>query len=130
MMLAIRWVPPVILAGVVMGCGSRTPGEEAQAAAVVSGRVLAGPVMPVSRPGQPNTRPVEGARVEAARGSHVMAVSHTDSGGYYKLTLRPGSYVISVTNPGFRLYPPKTRTVVAAAGQEEILNFILDTGIR
>lgn len=129
-MLCLRGVSLIALAGVVMGCGSTPAGKGAPAAAVVSGRVVAGPVMPVSRPGQLNTRPVEGARVEAVRDSHVFAVGHTDSGGYYKLTLRPGSYVIKVTSPGFRLYPPKTRTVVAVAGQEEIVNFTLDTGIR
>jgi len=130
MMLSIRWMSLIALAGLVMGCGSATPGEHAQAAATVSGRVLAGPVMPVSRPGHANTRPVEGAQVEAVRASQVIAVSHTDSGGYYKLTMRAGSYVISVTNPGFRLYPPKVRTVVARAGHEKVVNFTLDTGIR
>jgi hypothetical protein len=59
-----------------------------------------------------------------------MAVSHTDGGGYYKLTLQPGAYVISVTSPGFRLYLPTTRTIVAAAGQEETVDFTLGTGIR
>jgi hypothetical protein len=130
MMLSVRWVSLMAPAGLVMGCGSTTPPEQAPAAAVVSGRVLAGPVMPLSRPGHPSTRPVEGAQVEAIRGSQVMAVSRTGSDGYYNFALRTGSDVISVTSPGFRLDTPAARTVVAAAGHEEVVNFTLDTGIR
>ena len=123
------WLSLIAVAWLVVACGSRTP-PGVPAIAQVTGRVLAGPVTPVSRAGQPNTRPVEGARVEALQGSRVVAVTHTDHGGYYKLALRGGTYVIAVTSRGFRLYAPRTRTVVAVAGHEVAANFTLDTGIR
>jgi hypothetical protein len=83
----------------------------------------------VSRPGQPNTRPVDGARVEALRGTDVVAFTSTDHAGYYQLQLAPGTYVIAVTYP--RLRPsPAEETVVVSAGQPQTLNFVLDTGIR
>ena len=98
-------------------------------ASVVAGHVSAGPVTPVSRPGQPNTRPVDGARVEALRGTEVVAFTSTDHAGYYQLQLAPGTYVIAVTYP--RLRPsPQEMTAVVSAGRRQTLNFVLDTGIR
>jgi hypothetical protein len=95
----------------------------------VAGHVSAGPVTPVSRPGQPDTRPVDGARVEALRGTDVVALTSTDRAGYYQLQLAPGTYVIAVTYPGLRPSPLE-KTVAVSAGQLHTLNFVLDTGIR
>jgi hypothetical protein len=106
-----------------------TPATSSESA-VVAGHVSAGPVSPVSRPGTPNTRPVAGAQVEALRGSDVVAVTHTDNAGYYQFTLHPGSYVIAVTYVGYRASAPLARTVTAAAGQTQTLDFAVDTGIR
>jgi len=83
----------------------------------------------VSRPGQPGTRPVSGARVEALRGSDVVAVTHTDQAGYYSLQLAPGSYVIAVSYPGLRPLP-REQPAVVEAGRTQTLDFLLDTGIR
>jgi len=116
--------------------GSNGPGGRAgsspapsPAPGLVSGHVTAGPITPVSRPGQPNTRPVAGARVEALRGTDVAAVTSTDRAGYYQVPLPPGTYVIAVTYPGLRP-APMTRTAVVSAGRPETLDFVLDTGIR
>jgi hypothetical protein len=125
----IRYLLLIALAGLAVACGSRTPGEP-PVIAVVSGHVSAGPITPVSRAGQPNSRPVAGARVEALQGSRVMAVTRTDRGGYYRLALRGGTYLIAVTSGEYRLYAPRTRTVVVAAGHNVTANFMLDTGIR
>jgi len=73
---------------------------------------------------------VAGAQVEALSGPDVVAVTHTDSAGYFQFTLHPGSYVIAVTYVGYRPSAPMTKTIVAAAGQTETLDFTLDTGIR
>lgn len=124
-----RWLSLIAVTGLVAACGSGTPAG-VPATAQVSGRVLAGPVTPVSRAGSPNTRPMAGARVEALQGNRVVAVTHTDHGGYYELALRAGTYVIAVTNRGFGSRGPSTRTVVASAGHEVTVNFTLDTGIR
>jgi hypothetical protein len=107
------------------GGGTRPPATTS----LVSGSVAAGPVTPVSRPGQSNTRPVAGARVEAMRGTDVVAVASTDHAGHYQVQLAPGSYVIAVSYPGLRPFP-MTKTAVVTAGQPETLSFELDTGIR
>lgn len=98
-------------------------------ASTVAGHVSAGPVAPVSRPGQSDTRPVDAAKVEALRGADVVAVTSTDRAGYYQLQLPPGTYVIAVTASGLRPAPLE-KTVVVSAGQPQTLDFLLDTRIR
>lgn len=113
-----------------MACGSSSRPEAAAAAGLITGHVSAGPVMPVSRPGRPNTRPVQGALVEALRGTGRVAATRTDHAGYYEMTLQPGTYEITVSYTGFRPSIPAARTVVVAAGHRQIADFTLDTGIR
>jgi len=91
--------------------------------------VAAGPVSPVARPGEAATRPVHGAVVEALRGSKVVAVARTDQAGRYSLTLRPGSYVIVVTDHRY-LSERSSKTVAVSAGETLKVGFVLDTGIR
>lgn len=112
-----------------MACGSSPP-QPAAAAGLVTGHVLAGPLTPVSRPGQPSSRPVDGALVEAMRGTDKVAVTRTDHAGYYQIALQPGTYVVAVSHAGFLRSIPAVRTVVVAAGHREIVDFTLDTGIR
>jgi hypothetical protein len=67
--------------------------------------------------------------VKALHGTDVVAFTSTDHAGYYQLQLVPGTYVIAVTYP--RLRPsPLEKTAAVSAGQRQILNFVLDTGIR
>ena len=125
------------VAALVIACGANQPAETASpgttgappVASRVAGHVSAGPVTPVSRPGQPDTRHVDGARVEALRGTDVVAVTSTDHAGSYQLRLAPGTYVIAVTYPGLRP-SPLAKTVTVSARQAQTLNFVLDTGIR
>jgi carboxypeptidase family protein len=91
--------------------------------------VAAGPIAPVSRPGQADTRPVRGATIEAMRESKVVAVAHTDKAGRYTLTLPPGTYVILVTANAY-LTKRSSKTVSVSAGQTLKVGFVLDTGIR
>jgi Carboxypeptidase regulatory-like domain len=159
MRLHTMWLPLLAVAVLAVACGasshqgqapgaasgtgsSPTPGSAATTpasaaatapspdSAVVAGHVSAGPVSPVSRPGTPDTRPVDGAQVEALSGSDVVAVTHTDSAGYFQFTLHPGTYVIAVTYIGLRGSAPMTKIVVATAGQTQTLDFAVDTGIR
>jgi hypothetical protein len=118
----------VAVAVLVTACGANQSAQPPVASAV-TGHVSAGPVTPVSRPGQPNTRPVDGARVEALHGTDVVALTSTDHAGYYQLRLAPGTYVIAVTYPGLRPSPLE-KTVAVSAGQRQTLDLVLDTGIR
>jgi len=123
-----RLVCLIVIAELMVACGSqqRVAGHPASA---VTGTVAAGPVSPVARPGLPATHPVRGATVEALRGGHVVAVTHTGDGGHYKLTLSPGTYVILVKADQY-FSKRKSKTVVLSAGETLKVAFVLDTGLR
>jgi hypothetical protein len=112
----------------VGGCGQQ-PDTGAQAS-FVAGTVSAGPVIPVERVGRPNTRPLAGATVEAFRGGDVVAAARSDDRGRYRLTVRPGTYLIRVMPPGRFLWKEPDKTVTVPAGETVTVNFLLDTGIR
>lgn len=124
-----RWLCLVALMGLAAGCGSQRPGTSAPVASI-GGTVSAGPISPVSRIGHPNTRPIQGASVEALRGSHVVATDRTDGAGHYELTLQPGTYTIQAAADGFRFAKRQPGDVTVSAGQRETVDFQLDTGIR
>jgi hypothetical protein len=107
---------------------SASPGE--QHSSVIAGTVRAGPTSPVSRPGQDNSRPVAGRRVEVRRGDTVAYISYTDHEGRFRFTVRPGTYVIVPDLAGFRFARPQSETVTAVAGHEQLVRFLVDTGIR
>jgi hypothetical protein len=115
---------------------ARPPGRTAattpapRASVSVTGRVAAGPVTPVAQAGHPASRPVPGVRVEALRGTRVVAVARTGRRGYYRLRLRPGLYVIMVRVRGLPAQQPMSRTIIVSAGTRQIVNFTVDTGIR
>jgi hypothetical protein len=122
-----RLVGLIVLAVLAAACGSQA-GAGAPAS-VISGTVAAGPILPVTQPGVPNTRPVPGATVEAVRGTEVVAVTRTDGDGRYRLTLQPGAYLI-VAKSGRYLSRQQSHPATIAAGKTLTVNFVLDTGIR
>lgn len=124
-----RWLCLVALMGLAVGCGSQRPGTSSPVASI-AGTVSAGPISPVSRVGHRNTRPVQGASVEALRGSQVVATDRTDGAGHYELTLQPGTYTVQAAADGFPFAKRQPRVVTVSAGQRETVNFQFDTGIR
>lgn len=120
----------ICLAGLlwlIVACGSQHPAG--YRTCLVTGTVQAGPVSPVARAGEPGTRPVAGATVEALRGTDVVAVARTDAAGRYELLLQPGSYVILAKPDQYRPRNPG-ETITVSAGETRTVNFVLDTGIR
>jgi len=112
----------------VAGCGQqRASGSQAS---VVAGTVTAGPVTPVQQVGRPNSRPLPGATIEALRGGDVVAAARSDDRGRYRLTVRPGTYLIRVMPAGRFLSKSPDKTVTVSAGETLTVNFLLDTGIR
>jgi hypothetical protein len=127
-MLGPRVICLIVLAELVVACGSQRPGA-GPSASLVTGTVAAGPVSPVARPGVPSTRPVRGATVDALRGDKIVAVAHTDDVGRYQLRLQPGTYVITVKADQY-LSKKAGQTVTISAGETLTADFVLDTGIR
>jgi hypothetical protein len=129
MALYTRCLCLITLIGLVQACGVQRP-ETGSPEALIGGTISAGPISPVSRVGHPNTRPVQGASVEALHGTEVVAVAHTDHAGHYELKLRPGTYAIQATSDRYRFARPQPKIVTVSAGERETINFVLDTGIR
>jgi hypothetical protein len=87
----------MVLVATLASCG----GSSAGPAGAVVGRVLSAPTCPVEMVGSPcPPRPVVGARVVATAGSHEVARTRTGAGGAFRLSLRPGTYLVTATNVG------------------------------
>src|SRR5262249_43479507 len=98
-------------------------------AAAIMGTVEAWPIRPVAIAGQPNTRPVRGAVVEALHEGKVRAATTTDDVGRYELRVPPGTYLIRATAEGLHTKDPG-KTVTVSPGETLTIRFVLDTGIR
>src|SRR5262249_55981202 len=98
-------------------------------AAAVMGTVEAWPIRPVAIAGEPNTRPVSGAVVEALHDGKVLAATTTDDAGRYELRVPPGTYLIRATAEGLYSKEPG-KTVTVSPGETLTIRFVLDTGIR
>lgn len=126
--LGARLTLLILITGLIVSCGSQQP-VAGLPASLVTGKVAAGPVSPLARPGVPATRAVRGATVEALHGTQVMATTHTDEAGRYELRLQPGTYLLRAQSDKY-LSREKSKTVVLSRGQELTVNLVLDTGIR
>lgn len=111
-------------------CGSQSPQPSQAGSAQIVGTVTAGPSCPVERAASscPN-RPVPGAFVTALRGLSLVASTHADDLGRYRLTVDPGDYTIVATNVGgFR--SATQRRVTVAANSSTTVDLVVDSGIR
>lgn len=116
-----------IIAGLAVACASQRPAA-GPPASLVTGRVAAGPVSPLARPGVPATRAVPGMRVEALRGNRVVATGYTDKAGRYELRLQPGTYLIRAQSDKY-LSRQASKTVTLPRGQNLTVNLVFGTGI-
>ncbi|MBI3911813.1 MAG: hypothetical protein HY320_12895 [Armatimonadetes bacterium] len=111
------------------GSGSRHPGKSG-----IRGVAVAGPVFPISRPGEPNTRPLPNAiiTVQPAGGGREIARQRADRRGRFRIPLAPGDYLIAPLppEPGRPLPRGKPQTVVVRAGRFQRVVVEYDTGIR
>jgi hypothetical protein len=100
----------------------------------VRGIVMEGPIMPVSRPGDPNERPVPGAviSVRPAGGGPELTRQTADAAGQFEIALPPGAYQIVPLPPDpTQMWPRgEAEDVVVGPGQVLDLTLLMDTGIR
>ena len=94
------------------------------AAAVLDGTVTIGPLTPVCRVGVPCDGPARGATLTFVRPGRAVSV-RTDGAGRYRVTLRPGTWIVRAS-VGMRLSP--TSVTVRPGAQHD--DFAVDTGIR
>jgi hypothetical protein len=93
------------------------------------GRVVIDPAQPVCRVGVPCTAPAKNTWLTfSARGRSVVR-ARTDARGRYRVTLRPGTYVVGVGRGVIGRGLEPTRAVVRTDRYRRA-DFTLDIGIR
>jgi len=128
MNLGARLTALIAITGLIVACGSQRPAA-GRPVSLVRGKVAAGPISPLARPGMPATRAVPGATVEALRGTQVMAATRTGETGRYELRLQPGTYLIRARS-GKYLSKETSKAVTLTKGNRLTVNLVFDTGIR
>jgi hypothetical protein len=95
----------------------------------LKGKVMRGPTQPVCRITEPCEEPARGVRLTFSRAGTVVARATTNQKGWYRVTLRPGRYAVSTSNPRVaKNLTPKSATV--PKDRVKRLDFDIDTGIR
>jgi hypothetical protein len=113
------------LGALVLGCGSAGGGTVTG----LRGKVMRGPTQPVCRVSEPCEEPARGVRLVFYRSGKVVARATTNQKGWYRVTLRPGRYAVSTSNPRVaRNFSPKSATVPKTGMNRQ--DFDIDTGIR
>jgi hypothetical protein len=114
-----------VLVALAFGCGSAGGGT----ATGLRGKVMRGPIQPVCYVNQPCDEPARGVRLVFYRSGKVVARATTNQKGWYRVTLRPGRYAVSTSNPRVaRNFSPKSATVPKSGLKRQ--DFDIDTGIR
>jgi hypothetical protein len=100
----------------------------------IRGLAQAGPVAPVERAGEPNTRPLANALivVQPARGGREIARRRTGPDGRFIIPLPPGVYLLTPLPPNPRALLPRAqrRTITIRPRQMTDVVIDYDTGIR
>jgi hypothetical protein len=93
------------------------------------GTVTRGPTRPVCEVDQPCEAPAADVTLVFYREGRRIARVRTNDQGKYRITLRPGRYLVRTTAPSIRriIDPP---LVTVPRGRYARVNFSIDTGIR
>jgi hypothetical protein len=95
----------------------------------LKGVVLIDPAFPVCRVGVPCTKPARYVRMSFSRQGRVVASTRTGADGSYRITLKPGTYVVAAPKQrvGSQLDPHR---VAVCTGRYRRVVFKLDIGIQ
>jgi len=92
------------------------------------GQVTKGPITPVCREDVPCDGPAAGLMLVFSRNGTAVARTTTRQDGSYRLSLRPGRYIVRAVPRG--LVPPEPGFVTVAPDRFRRIDFFVDTGIR
>jgi hypothetical protein len=100
----------------------------------IRGIALEGPITPVERPGEPNTRPLPGAiiTVQPAGGGPELARQQADATGAFQIALDPGTYTIVPLPPDPTQFLPRGSPQEITVMPDQVVDVTVnyDTGIR
>ena len=97
----------------------------------IEGRITAGPACPVMQADVPcPDQPYAGSlSILAQDGRKAVATVTADATGYYRVAVRPGTYIIHPESPGV-LPSGEDIVVVVQSNQYTHQDIVYDTGIR
>ena len=94
------------------------------------GHVSRGPITPVCVEGKPCSAPVVGAQLEFSRNGVLAAKTLTGAAGEYRVSLRPGAYLVRLLRGGKPMLRFSPQHVRVPTGVAIRVDFAIDTGIR
>jgi inhibitor of cysteine peptidase len=96
----------------------------------IEGEVWIGPISPVSKPGEPNSRPYSAViGVRRISEGRIVAEVTSDAEGRFRIALVPGTYLLE-PQQGRPLPRASTQEVTVVAGQFTHVRIDYDSGIR
>ncbi|OFW58666.1 MAG: hypothetical protein A2133_08075 [Actinobacteria bacterium RBG_16_64_13] len=96
----------------------------------IEGEVWIGPISPVSKPGEPDSKPYSASiRIRSVAEDRIVAVVTSDENGRFRIALVPGRYVLE-PEQGDPLPRASTQEVTVVAGQLTHVRIDYDSGIR
>jgi hypothetical protein len=109
--------------------GGNPPASPTPDGGTISGRVLAVPCAPVEQAGSTCAgRAVPKLELDYIKDGTVAASTVTDSGGSYLVSLAAGTYVVRLKTYMRVISGPLK--VAVAGGSSQVVNYLLDSGIR
>lgn len=127
----VPWIIGLLLAGALWfaGCAPSILGLDPGTGFDIL--VTRGPIRPVAREGEDNSRPVERALVHIERTDATGNTRvHTDAEGKALAALVPGEYRVEVRECPGAMSLPSVASSSVQAGHLTVLEFSCDTGIR
>ncbi len=95
----------------------------------IEGQVMIRPISPVERPGVVNERPYQATITVLAQSGQVVTQFQSNKDGRFRVSLKPGIYILHPESPRPRPYAPEQAITVDKAGFTWIeINY--DSGIR
>lgn len=101
----------------------------------LQGQVTIGPISPVERPGEkppipPEVYQARKVMVYDEEGNDLIEQVDLGPEGYYRVELRPGTYLVDINNIGIDSSRQVPEVIEIEEGKTVVLNIDIDTGIR
>lgn len=129
------WLASVLTLGLLAGCQSTSSlgaglGQQQSQGTGLEGYVYKGPIQPACTDKAPCDAPFSGGFV-VWQGKTVVAQFQSDAKGYFKVSLAPGSYTVTMDAQTQSLFPLRqSQSVEVGSSGMTQLTLTFDTGIR
>jgi hypothetical protein len=101
---------------------------------ILEGKVSIGPITPVQGvtpvPTPPEVYATRKVLVYDSHHSKLLDTLSLDNSGYYRIELRPGTYIVDINHAGADRSFDVPKSVEIEAGIPVVLNISIDTGLR